>query len=91
MEEEIYESTTDSETSQEAPLPPYVSRMQEEYTDLNIKLEKLNTFLVSDTFTGLPNHKQALLIAQQAGMISYRFALSLRIDTEVQELYNREF
>jgi len=62
-------------------LEDWLVRLQEEYVELNDKLNKLNNFIVSDSFRQLNVIQQTLLDQQRLIMLEYSDILKQRINT----------
>ena len=60
---------------------PHVQRMRDETKALGEKLEKLNEFLFTPLFKGLPKVQQDLMYAQADAMATYQRILNIRIET----------
>lgn len=58
----------------------FVGRLNEEYEELKVKVDKLDDFLVSDGLAALDGEQQALLSAQSVYMKSYVEVLRQRIE-----------
>ena len=61
----------------------YVKRMFTEESELLNKINKLNSFIISDKFKELDNYKQNMLIKQHRFMIGYLNILRERIIYEI--------
>lgn len=55
------------------------ARVVREFAELVTKIEKLRTFLFSDTFSNLPPVEQGLLLGQLNAMHNYADALNDRL------------
>jgi hypothetical protein len=65
--------------SMKKPLP-HQQRVMDELEELNVKTEKLSTFIAeSSTFEGLDNIEKMLLHSQLYAMLGYREALWMRV------------
>ena len=64
----------------ESMMDARLDRMNSEYKELLIKLDKLEEFICSDTFDFLAPMSQFLLYNQEAAMKIYADTLKLRID-----------
>ena len=60
----------------------HLARVHVEKSDLDIKMEKLSVFLMSDKFKGLPRKEQVLLKRQHSHMRSYSEILGQRLATK---------
>ena len=58
----------------------YVSRMNEELSELNIKINKLDDFIGSSKFMEIEYTQKELLIAQFNTMKAYQSILDIRIN-----------
>ena len=65
--------------------PPFVQRLLIERSELDEKLSKLNSFLLTKTFDNLTNAEKYLLGKQVQYMNSYRQVLDARISIYVKE------
>lgn len=59
---------------------PHEQRVIEERYELEAKLEKLNEFMKTDIFNGLPSQQRLLMSAQSSAMANYANILASRID-----------
>lgn len=60
-------------------LAPYQQRVVDELADLNERRRLLSKFILSDTFTKVPNIERILLTEQQDAMTMYSTVLTNRI------------
>jgi hypothetical protein len=60
-------------------MEPYQQRVVEEKTELDIKLEKLETFLNGDIFESIPEDESRRLVRQRLVMAEYSTILGERI------------
>lgn len=58
----------------------FIERMEDEKSQLDEKLQKLNSFMVSDSFTTLHYQDKALLAYQLHLMLGYSDVLSKRLN-----------
>ena len=61
-------------------MQPFQSRVVDEKTELDVKLEQLKEFTVGDTFSSLPIEEQERLQRQSSIMQDYSDVLQERID-----------
>lgn len=63
----------------------HVARMQVEATELQVKMNALESFIGGTTFGGLSMVKQGLLKAQLKAMAAYLEILQLRVELETED------
>lgn len=66
--------------TQEKNLAPHQARVVDEKNELDDKLGKLEGFLATDLFRGLPDEDRDLLVAQFGLMQAYSEVLAQRIE-----------
>lgn len=57
----------------------FIARLQEEYTQLHLRIEKLKTFILSEKFDGLPDIDRSDLKKQLKHMHGYYDTLKCRV------------
>ena len=68
-------------------MPNYVERMNNELSELQIKINKLSDFINNNKiYTELPILKQGLMLSQLNIMTSYAVILQLRINEEMKNV-----
>lgn len=77
-----YKSWSPKETFEEAYKisDTYLDRLRIEYDDVKERVLKLQTFLMSEEFRGMPDEKKEKLKAQYSAMAIYSGILACRID-----------
>ena len=87
-----YKSWSPKETFEEAykVADTYLDRMRIEYADVKERILKLNTFMMSEEFRGMPMEKQAKLQSQCGAMSAYVEILGKRIDEDKMEQKRKE-
>ena len=65
----------------------YIDRLKIEYSDLELKLTKLEDFLATETFTALANVDKILLEKQFGIMTEYSRVLNTRIRRAEQDKF----
>lgn len=87
-----YKSWSPKETFDEAYkiADTYLDRMRIEYADVKERVLKLNTFLMSEEFRGMPKEKQEKLQSQCSAMSAYVEILGHRIDEAKMEQKRKE-
>lgn len=60
--------------------PEWQQRVVQELHDLSDKVVKLRRYLATDTYRGLPQEDQALLVMQLQSMITYEAVLLKRVE-----------
>ena len=87
-----YKSWSPKETFEEAykVADTYLDSMRIEYADVKERILKLNTFMMSEEFRGMPMEKQAKLQSQCGAMSAYVEILGKRIDEAKMEQKRKE-